>query len=104
MAGFKTLLKPSRILRQRALYRGLFGGDRFWLGLGAVMWVWKNARKMVSGGEPTTRYIEELKPGQRLVITNPDMGEKAMRKAQKKADKAGKVASKSARKDRKRSA
>lgn len=67
-----ALLKPSRILRQRALYRGLFGGDRLWLSVGALMWGWKFLRRTFQGGDPTARYIEELKPGERLVITHPE--------------------------------
>lgn len=80
MAGLKTLLKPSRILRQRALYRGLFGGNRAWMGVGAVMWTYKTIRKLFSGGDPSARYIEELKPGERLVITHPEPAPKRRRK------------------------
>lgn len=80
MAGLRQLLKPSRVLRQRALYRGVFGGDRLWLSVGAVMWVWKFMRRTLKGGDPTARYIEELKPGERLVITHPESKSRRQRR------------------------
>jgi len=89
--GFKALLKPTVLLRRLAMQRGLFGGDRFWLGVGGAMWLAKTMRKMVSGGEPTPRFIEELKPGQRLVITNPEPVSKPSRKEKKAARKAAKL-------------
>jgi hypothetical protein len=38
MAGRPRLLSPTAFLRRSALYKGLFGGNRGWLAVGAVMW------------------------------------------------------------------
>ena len=68
-------------------------------------------RSLFAGGEPSTVFIEELKPGQRLVISHPDAAKKTAKAAKKSAKsdkkaqnksakKAAKAAKKSSRRDR----
>ncbi len=60
----------SRILRnvsRMALSRGLAGGGRFWVTLGAVAGGLRLLGKWV-GDEPQVVYCEDLEPGQSLII------------------------------------
>lgn len=72
MSALRNLLRPSKLLRRRALYQGLLGGSRGWLSVGMVMWVWGFLKRFFAGGDPLTRYMEELQPGERLVIAHPE--------------------------------
>jgi len=88
MSGLPKLLRPSVLLRRRALYAGLLGGNRFWMGVGAVMWLWGKLKGSLFGSaDPITRYARELKPGERLIISHPESskGRKARKKRRKAA-------------------
>ena len=107
MGSLLKLLKPLRFLRRRAIYSGVFGGNRTWLAVGGAAWVARWIRSLFAGGEPSTVFLEELKPGQRLVITHPDAAKKTAKQAKKSAKqadntakKAGKAAKKNARRER----
>lgn len=69
-------LRPSIFLRRRALYAGLLGGNRFWMGIGAIMWLWGKSKGALGAGDPITKYARELKPGERLIITHPEASKK----------------------------
>jgi len=101
MSVFRQLLHPSKLLRRRAMYKGLLGGSRGWLSIGLVMWTWDFLKRFFAGGDPLTRYMEELQPGERLVIAHPEpaLSRRKARKARKsaaKSDAAAKAAAKSA--------
>jgi hypothetical protein len=61
-------LSISRSARRLGWYRGVLGGSRGWLAVGAVFWAGRFARKAF-GKNPETAAIEVLKPGQTVVIT-----------------------------------
>ena len=71
------LLKPSVLLRRNALYRGLLGGSRGWLAVGALIWG-RGLLKRAMGKEPQVLTVEKLEPGQGLRI---DTFKPATRKA-----------------------
>jgi hypothetical protein len=61
------LLRPSALLRRNALYRGLLGGSRGWLAVGALIWG-RRALQKAMGKEEQVLTIEKLEPGQGLRI------------------------------------
>ncbi len=61
------LLKPSVLLRRNALYRGLLGGSRGWLAVGAVIWG-RGLLKRMAGKQEEVLTVEKLKAGQGLRI------------------------------------
>lgn len=62
------ILRPIRIIKRKGLMAGLFGGDRKWLVLGAIVFVGGRLKSLLGMGEPQPVFTEELKPGERLVI------------------------------------
>ncbi|MGI9032201.1 MAG: hypothetical protein ACR2HY_00655 [Acidimicrobiales bacterium] len=58
-----------RSLTRLGLTRGLLGGNRLWLGLGAAA-VGLRALARVAAKEEKVVFSEELAPGQSLVITH----------------------------------
>lgn len=80
MKNLLRILRPARFLRQRAIYSGLFGGNRTWLMLGGAAWGMRWLRGLFGAGEPSTVFLEEIKPGQRLVITHPEATKKKSRR------------------------
>ena len=105
MRNLLRLLRPARFMRRRAIYSGLFGGNRTWLAIGGLAWVMRWVRSLFGAGDPQTVYLEELKPGQRLVVSHPGSDRdraKSARKQSKKADKASKKADKAAKSSDKR--
>ncbi|MCU1361608.1 MAG: hypothetical protein JWN99_2897 [Ilumatobacteraceae bacterium] len=67
------LLKPSVLLRRNALYKGLFGGSRGWLAVGALIWGGGFLKRSL-GKQPQVVSIEKLKAGQgvRIDAIKPD--------------------------------
>ena len=61
------LLKPSALLRRNALYRGLLGGSRAWLAVGALIWG-RGMLKRVIGKQEQVLLVEKLVPGQAMRI------------------------------------
>ncbi len=59
-----------RYVRRRAVTRGLFGGDRKWLVLGGIAWMFRFARRIFGFGEPEPLYTKELEPGERFVVVH----------------------------------
>ena len=61
---------PFGYLRRQAIVRGLVGGSRGWLVLGGVAWGIRLLRRFASTRRLRTVLTEELRPGERLVITH----------------------------------
>ena len=52
-----------------AVQRGLFGGNRTWMTIFAVIAAGK-VRRRIAGNVPDTVYRGEIKPGEGLIITH----------------------------------
>lgn len=84
-------------LRRRAIYAGVLGGQRKWLVWGGAAWVFHWLGRIFGGGEPTARYTQELKAGERAFVVHEPLGPAGVKKATKKAAKAERKAAKAAR-------
>jgi hypothetical protein len=62
------LLSPMALLRRGALYKGLLGGRRGWMAVGAVVWGPRMLKKAFGRSE-TIVATEVLKPGQGVLLT-----------------------------------
>ena len=107
--GLRRFLKPSVILRRKALRSGVFGGDRTWLRVFITMFLWGRVKALFGFSEPQPVFIEEAEPGHRYVVAHEDnsTSRRKRRKADKKATKqenkqAAKVAKKADKKAAKR--
>ena len=100
--GLRRFLKPSVILRRKALRSGVFGGDRTWLRVFVTMFLWRRMKALFGFGDPQPVFVEEAGPGHRFVVAHEDNStsrrqrRKASKKASKKAAKVAKKASKKA--------
>ena len=65
MARRPRALSPFAALRRNALYKGLLGGQRGWMAVGAVVWGARFVRKAFGRSE-TVVATEVLRPGQVL--------------------------------------
>jgi hypothetical protein len=63
MARRPRLLSPTVLLRRNALHKGLFGGSRGWLAVGAALWAPRVVKRVLGRNEEVVT-IEKLKPGQ----------------------------------------
>lgn len=70
--AFFRLLRPVRLIKRRALIKGVFGGDRTWLTLGLIVWVGGRIKALFGFGEPEPVYTEEITSGQRFVLAHSD--------------------------------
>lgn len=70
MFGLLRILKPMRIIKRRALLKGLFGGDRKWLVIGGVVFMWGRMKAVLGFGEPQTVMVEEIAKGDRVVLAH----------------------------------
>lgn len=61
------LLSPTAFLRRGAIYKGLFGGSRGWMAVGAVLWA-PRVMKRLFGRNEETLTVEKLKGGQFLSV------------------------------------
>lgn len=98
--GLKRLLKPSILLRRKALRSGVFGGDKKWLSIFVTMFLWRRVKALFGFGDPQPVYVEEIGAGQRFVVAHEDnsTSRRKRRKAEKKSDK--KAAKKAAKADK----
>lgn len=78
--AFFRLLRPVRLIKRRALLKGLLGGDRTWLVLGIIVWLGGKIRSLFGGGEPVAVYTEEIGSGERFVLAHVDAPTKKRRK------------------------
>lgn len=88
--GIRRFLKPSVLLRRKALRSGVFGGDRRWLSVFVTMFLWRRVKSLFGFGDPQPVFVEEAEPGQRFVVAHEDnsTSRRKRRKAEKKAAKA----------------
>ena len=61
------LLSPTVALRRNAIYKGLLGGQRSWMVIGAVVWAPRLLKKALGRTEKIVA-TERLEPGQALRI------------------------------------
>lgn len=77
MARRTRVLSPTAALRRNALYKGLFGGSRGWMAIGALVWGPRLMKKALGRTEQVV-LTERLEPGQALrieAIERPTRGE-----------------------------
>jgi hypothetical protein len=67
MARSRRSLSPFTVLRSNALYKGLLGGSRGWLAVGAVVWTPRLMKRLLGRTEKVVA-TEVLKPGQALYL------------------------------------
>jgi hypothetical protein len=61
------MLSPTAALRRNALYKGLLGGRRGWMAVGAVVWAPRLMKKALGRTEEVVA-TERLEPGQAIRI------------------------------------
>ncbi len=66
--GVKSTLNPFNRWRQNAIYKGVLGGDRTWLIVGAVVWGPRILKRVLGRSEEVVA-TEKLLPGMSLRIT-----------------------------------
>ncbi len=79
MARTSGALSPIAALRRNALYKGLLGGSRGWLAVGAFVWGPRLLKKVLGRTEQLVAK-EVLKPGQTLCIEAIEPQSRAQRK------------------------
>jgi hypothetical protein len=67
MARSTRVFSPTAVLRRNAVSKGLFGGSRGWLAVGAVVWG-PRLMKRAFGRTEKVVATEVLKPGQALYL------------------------------------
>ncbi len=84
MARRPSLLSPTALLRRSALYKGVFGGSRGWLAVGAVLWGPKLLKRLMGKNEEVIA-TEKMVAGQvvRLEAIRPPT--RRQRKAARRA-------------------
>jgi hypothetical protein len=65
--GVKSLLNPFNLWRRNAIYKGVLGGDRTWLVIGAVVWGPRILKRVLGKNEEIVT-TEKLLPGMALRI------------------------------------
>ena len=58
-----------RLLRRNGVRKGIFGGSRGWAAVAVGTWGYTTLKRMARR-EPELVFSEELKPGQRIIISN----------------------------------
>lgn len=83
--GARSFLRLGHYLRRASINKGLFGEDRFWRVVFAVIFGRKLLRRLI-GSEPETVAMEKLKPGQfvRIEAIDPEQLEKPAKKKRRK--------------------
>jgi hypothetical protein len=64
-----------RILRRNGMRKGVFGGSRGWAAVAVGTWGYTTLKRLARR-EPELVFSEELKPGERIIISNnrPTLG------------------------------
>jgi hypothetical protein len=75
----KSSLNPLTLARHNALYKGLLGGNRTWLVIGAVVWAPRLMKRLLGKNEEIVA-TEKLLPGSSIRITALPQRTKADRK------------------------
>ena len=84
MARRSRVLSPTAALRRNALYKGLLGGRRGWMAVGAVVWAPRIMKKALGRTEEVV-LTEKLEPGQALRIEAIKRPTRAERRAGRRA-------------------
>ncbi len=84
MAKKTSVLSPTAMLRHNALYKGLLGGRRGWMVVGAFLWGPRLLKRLM-GREEQTLTTERLKPGESVTITAIRPPSRSQRKAAARA-------------------
>jgi hypothetical protein len=58
-----------RTLRRNGVRKGIFGGSRGWAAVAVGTWGYTTLKRMARR-EPELVFSEELKPGERIIISN----------------------------------
>jgi hypothetical protein len=58
-----------RILRRNGVRKGIFGGSRGWAAVAVGTWGYTTLKRLAQR-EPELVFSEELKPGDRIIISN----------------------------------
>ncbi len=74
------MLSPTAVLRRRALTKGLLGGSRGWMAVGAVVWGPRLLKKAIGKNEQIVA-TEVLRPGQTIQLTTIEPATRAERRA-----------------------
>jgi hypothetical protein len=80
MARSTRVFSPTAVLRRNAVSKGLFGGSRGWLAVGAVVWG-PRLMKRAFGRTEKVVATEVLKPGQALYLEAIPQETRAQRRA-----------------------
>ncbi len=83
-----TLLSPTALLRRNAFHRGLLGGHRGWMVVGAMLWAPRVAKRMFGRNEEIIA-VEKLTPGQFVRIEALATPSRREKKLARKAGAAG---------------
>ena len=84
MARPSRLLSPTALLRRNALYKGVFGGSRGWVVVGAFMWGPRVCRRLFGKTEEIVA-IERLRAGQFVRVESIAPPTRKQRKASRRA-------------------
>ncbi len=79
-----STFSPTTLLRHNALHKGLLGGRRGWLLVGAFMWGPRLLKRLLGRTEEVLT-IERLAPGETVTITTLRPPTRAERKAAARA-------------------
>jgi hypothetical protein len=77
-------LSPLAALRRNAITKGVLGGQRGWMAVGAVVWGLRLLRKLLGRTEEVVA-TEKLEPGQVLCLTAIAPPSRAERRAARRA-------------------
>lgn len=80
MARRPGLLSPFALLRRNALYKGLLGGRRGWMAIGAAVWAPRLIKKLL-GRQEEIVLTEKLRPGQAIRLEAIPQSTRAERRA-----------------------
>ncbi len=84
MARRARLLSPTALLRRSALYKGVLGGNRGWMAVGAVLWGPRLMRRMF-GKQEEVVAVERLTAGQFVRLESIKPPTRRERKAARRA-------------------
>ena len=85
MRSLLKFLRPMVFARRKAVFAGIFGGNRTWLALGGAAWVFHWLGRMFGVSDPTPRYTRELTRGERIVVVHEPLSPADVKKIAKTA-------------------
>jgi hypothetical protein len=79
-----SILSPFALARRNGIYKGVLGGDRTWLAVGAVFWGGRILKKSLGRNEEIVT-LETMEPGQWMSLRTIPPSTRRQRKADKKS-------------------